>query len=238
MATDAVVLMGTRAAEIQVVGRTDGSVRPITVPEGVTKGAFFRTVGAYDALFRANGSLPDAADVRRLLPDMKKSTISTVLATEEFAEAMKLRGVGFAAERGLDPQQAAVLNMLENFSDTRNLTNRLKDVGVSRPQFNGWLNDPLFRDLYEKRIEHHLKDAHLMALSTIMTNAENGSQQAAEKLLEINGRYAPQNAELQNARAVVQALVEAIQMHVKDPEAVQAIISQVSMAQQMSRITT
>lgn len=231
------VQMGTTASEIQVVGRADGAVRPIAVPEGVTKGVFHRVVAAYDALFRSTGTLPDAAAVRKLLPTTKKGAISKVLATEEFAAAMKLRGVGFVAEQGLSPQQSATLNMLENFGDSRTLSTKLKDVGVSRTQFNAWLKDPLFRDLYERRIESHFKDAHLMALSTIISNAEGGDQRAAEKVLEINGRYAPQNAELQNARAVVQQLVEAIQRHVKDEEIVRAIIDDVSLAQQVSRIT-
>lgn len=237
MASDEVVQLGTHAASIQVVGRADGAVRPIAVPEGVTKGVFYKVVGAYDALFRASGTLPDVKDVRRLLTTVDTKAISRVLTTEEFAEAMKLRGIGFISDQGLSPQQAAVLNVLENFSDTRPLTAKLKEAGVSRAQFNGWLKDPLFRDLYEKRIETHLKDAHLAALTTIMSNAENGDQRAAEKILEINGRYSPQNAELQNARAVVQALVEAIQRHVKDDDVVQAIISEVSLAQQVSRIS-
>lgn len=238
MASDEVVLMGTHAAEIQVVGRADGAVRPIAVPEGVTKGTFFRVVAAYDVAFRAAGVLPEVGDVRKLLPQMKKSTISAVLATQEFAEAMELRGVGFTATKGLSPQQAAVLNVLENFSDTRSLTAKLKDAGVSRTQFNGWLRDPLFHELYEKRIESHLRGAHLPALSTLMQAAENGDTAAAMRVLEINGRYNTQNAELQNARAVVQSMVEAIQRHVKDPEVLQAIISDVSLAQQVSRISS
>lgn len=238
MASDEVVLMGANAAEIRVVGRADNSVRPIAVPENVTKGVFYKVVSAYDALFRARGSLPEVAEVKRLLPSVQTSSISAVLLTEEFAEAMKLRGVGFTTQSGLSIQQSAVLNVLENFSDGRTLTAKLKETGVSRTQFNGWLRDPLFRDFYENRVENHLKDAHLTALTTIISNAENGDQRAAEKVLEINGRYAPQNAELQSARAVVQALVEAIQRHVQDKDVVEAIIKEVSLAQQMSRITT
>lgn len=236
-AVEQMVRLGTRADEIQVVGRADGAVRPIAVPRGVTRGAFYRVVSAYDAAWRALGSRPEVKDVQKLVPQLTKKSVTAVLATDEFAEAMELRGIGFAAEQGLSPQQAAVLNVLENFSDTRALTTKLKDAGVSRPQFNAWLKDPLFRDLYEKRIESHLRDAHLSALGTIMSAAENGDVKAAEKVLEINGRYSPANAELQNARAVVQALVEAIQRHVDDPETVRAIISEVSMAQQVSRIT-
>lgn len=237
MTSSDVVLMGTHAAEIQVVGRADQSVRPIAVPEGVTKGLFYKVVAAYDSLFRAGGVRPDVRDVVRLIPNTKRGAVSKVLLTAEFAEAMSLRGIGFIETDGLAPQQSAVLNILEDFSDARSLTAKLKSAGVSRTQFNGWLKDPLFRDLYEKRIESQLRDAHLPALSTLMTASENGDAKAAEKILEINGRYSTQNAELQNARAVVQSLVEAIQKHVTDPETVQKIIAEVSLAQQVSRIT-
>ena len=231
------VRIGTRADEIEVVGRADGAVRPIAVPEGVTKGAFFRVVAAYDALFRAAGARPEVSEIRKLVPQLTKKAIGQVIVTDSFVEAMEARGIGFVAEEGLSPQQAAVLNVLEDFSDTRSLTSKLKSAGVSRAQYNAWLKDPLFHDLYEKRVESHLKDSHLAALGTIMSAAENGDVKAAEKVLEINGRYSPQNAELQNARAVVQSLVEAIQRHVSDPETVQAIISDVTMAQQVSRLT-
>lgn len=230
------VFVGMHADEIRVVGRTDGAVRPISVPEGVTKGLFFRIVSTYDTLFRAKGVRPDVPQVMKAANASRK-VVSKVISTEEFAEAMKLRGIGFIAENGLSPQQSAVLNVLEDFSDGRTLSAKLKSAGVQRVQFNAWLKDPLFRDLYEQRVESHLRDAHLSALGTIMSAAENGDVKAAEKVLEINGRYNPQNVELQNARAVVQALVEAIQRHVTDPEVVQAIIAEVSLAQQVSRIT-
>lgn len=235
-AVEQTVRPGSRASEIQVVGRTDGAVRPIAVPQGVTKGMFFLVVATYDAAFRSKGSLPTVNDVLKMQPNLKKSIISTVIATEEFAEAMELRGVGFSATDGLSPQQLAVLNVLENFSDGRSLTAKLKDAGVTRTQFNGWLKDPLFRQLYEHRVESHLKDAHLPALTTLMSAAENGDTRAAEKILEINGRYNPQNAELQNARVVVQALVEALQKYAP-ADVVEKVIAEVSMAQQVARIT-
>lgn len=237
MATDEVVLVGTHATEIQVVGRADGAVRPIAVPDGVTKGVFYRVVAAYDAQFRATGKIPELADVKRLLPTTNSKAVSAVLKTEEFAEALKLRGISFIPADGLSPQQSAVLNILENFSDGRSITAKLKDAGVSRTQFNGWLKDPLFYKLYDDRVESHLRTAHLPALSTIMAAAENGDVKAAERILEINGRYNPQNAELQNARVVVSAIVDAIQKHVPDPEVQRKIFDEVNMARQVAKLT-
>lgn len=230
------VAMGESPSDIKVVGRTDGAVRPIAVPEGVTKILFFQVVSAFDVAFRQGGTKPTIEEVSKLLPQVPKKRLKAVAASEEFATAMSARGIGFVAEDGLSPQQAAVLNVLENFSDTRALTSKLKDAGVSRPQFNAWLKDPIFYRFYESRIENHLRTAHLTALGTIISNAENGDQRAAEKVLEIGGRYNPQAVELQSARAVVSSMVEAIQRHVKDPEVVKAIIADVSLAQQVARI--
>ena len=237
MVTDELVALGDNVSEIKVVGRTSGEVRPIAVPDGMTQGTFYRVVAAFDAAFRQLGTKPSIAQVKMLLPKMSEATIRSAIATESFAEAMRLRGIGFVSEDGLSPQQSATLNILEDFSDTRKLTVKLRAVGVTRTQFNGWLKDPIFRQLYEDRIEGHLRDAHLGALSTIMTNSENGDQRAAEKVLEITGRYNPQLLELQHARAVVQSLVEAMQKYIKDDEVLKAIISEVEMAQQVARIT-
>lgn len=231
------VALGDNVSEIKVVGRATGEIRPIGVPDGVTQRTFYRVVGAFDAVFRAKGAKPTVEDVVRYTPGLTTKLVKEVIATPQFVEAMRLRGVGFVQEDGLSPQQSATLNILEDFSDTRKLSAKLKAVGVTRTQFNGWLKDPVFRTLYEQRIEDHLKDAHLAALSTIMTNAESGDQKAAEKVLEITGRYNPQNVELQHARAVVTSMVEAIQRHVKDEEVIKAIVSDVEMAQQVARLT-
>lgn len=232
-----VVALGDHKSEIAVVGRMDGAVRPIAVPDGLTKQTFYQIVGAYDTLFRTKGVAPTQVEVQRLIPKIAGRAIRTALAADSFREAMRLRGVGLIETEGLSAQQSATLNILEDFSDVRTLTAKLKAVGATRTQYNAWLKDPLFRKFYESRIESHLRDSHLMALSTIISNAENGDQKAAEKLLEINGRYNPQNAELQNARAVVGAMVEALQRHVKDPEVLKKIIDDVKMAQQLAQIT-
>lgn len=235
--TDEVAIRGEHKSEIKVVGRA-GEVRPIAVPEGVTQTTFIRIVSAADVAFRVAGRKPTLAEIHRHIPKVERKTIAAVMVTEGFIESMRLRGVGLIAEDGLSPQQAAVLNMLEDFSSSKNLTEKLRLAGVSRPQFNGWLKDPAFRHLYEQRVESHLEASHLVALSTIMHNAESGDQKAAEKLLEITGRYNPQNAELANARVVVQSLVEAIQKHVPDPEIQRAIIDEVNAAQKLASLTT
>jgi hypothetical protein len=236
MSNKEMVTLGGNANEIQVVGRTDGSVRPIAVPDGVTKGTFYRAVAAYDAAFRTKGAQPEVDDVMLLAPRMTKKQLASVMGTESFKQAMLLRGIGSIQNDGLTIQQAAVLNILEDFSDPRTLSAKLKSAGVPRAAYNAWLKDPIFARMYEQRIESHLRQAHLSALSTIMTIAENGDLRAAEKVLEINGRYNPQAVELQNARAVVQSLVESMQRHIKDPAVLKAIIDEVGMARQVARL--
>ena len=231
------VMLGDRRSEIKVVGRTDGAVRPIAVPAGITQTVFYRVVAAFDAAFRVSGQKPSIAEVQKLIPKTSPFAIKQAIASPSFVEAMEARGVGWVAEDGLSPQQAATLNILEDFSDSRKLSSKLKAVGVTRVQFNGWLRDPVFRRMYEDRVEGHLRDAQITALATIMQNAENGDQKAAEKVLEIGGRYNPQAQDLQNARTIVQSLVESVQRHVKDEATIKAIIADVAMAQQMIRLT-
>ena len=62
-----------------------------------------------------------------------------------------------------------------------------------------------------EQAEHNLGDSVQMALNKLVANAEAGDQRAIEKILEISGRWNPQQQEVQNARTVVMTMMEILQ---------------------------
>jgi hypothetical protein len=90
------------------------------------------------------------------------------------------------------------------------------------------MKNPLYAESYRERTESQFKDAVPTAMNALLSNVEKGDQRAIEKVLEITGRYNPNQRELENARVVIVTLVEALQKHVKDPSVMQAILDEVN----------
>ena len=77
-----------------------------------------------------------------------------------------------------------------------------------------------------------------MALNKLVANAESGDQRAIEKILEITGRYNPQQQEIQNARTVVLTMMEVIQEELGDDKVkLRKILDRVSSKMQVLTIT-
>ena len=87
--------------------------------------------------------------------------------------------------------------------------------------------------------EQNLGDSVQVALNRLVANAEAGDQRAIEKILEISGRYNPQQQEVQNARTVVMTVMEVLQEELAgDSEVLERILSKVRGRVQVLSITS
>jgi hypothetical protein len=66
----------------------DGSTRNIATPDGYTDTAFRGTLAAFHTAYLRNGAIPSVGDVHELWPKLPKKTISGVMSTLEFREAI------------------------------------------------------------------------------------------------------------------------------------------------------
>jgi hypothetical protein len=220
-----------------VVVHQDGRVRLSPVPDDFDRATFRDILAAVDVLYRREGVFPTVEEVHKSWPKISKKTYSRAFATSEFKQALELRGISMSESHGLTAEQATALLVLTN-PDGRPLVSKLRGLGISMPKYQAWMRQPLFSETYRNRSEQNLGDAIPVALNNLISNADKGDQRAIEKLLEITGRYNPNQIEVDNARQVVLVMVEAVLKHVTDKSQRTAILAEVENAMVKGSITS
>lgn len=213
------------------VREPDGRYQPVKTPAGFTDYAFRNIVAAADTAYRQYGKLPSVTEIQQFYPKVPVATISELVITDEFKAAMKYRGVEWEIDSGLSIEQSMVIQALTNPSDRRTTQVKLKELGIPMPRYQAWLRHPLFKAVYNQRSEDMLKDAIPMALNRLVGNAEASDQRAIEKLLEISGRYDPANKQIEDVRALVVRVIEAVIRNVPDKEQRAAIMRDIEAVQ-------
>jgi hypothetical protein len=206
-----------------------GSTKHIATPDGYTDTAFRGTLAAFHTAYMRNGKRPSVDEVHELWPKLSKKTISGIVGTLEFGEALAHRGIHWDAKDGLSMEQQTVLLKLSDPFDRRGLASKLKDLGVPMPRFQAWLKQPLFSELYNQHTRNNYEEALPAIRQRLIGNAEAGDQRAIELVFAMTGEWNPNQQHLEDARTIVLKVVEAIIRHVKDAKTREAILSDVSM---------
>jgi hypothetical protein len=207
----------------------DGRFKQVKTPTGFTDIAFRNAVAATDTAYRTLGQLPTVNEVHEFWPRIPVKTYAALFLTDEFKEALRYRGVEWDAEAGLSLEQTMALLKLTDWTDRRTTSAKLKELGIPMARYQAWMQNPLFKTSYTRRTEASLGDAVPMALNKLMGNAELGDQRAIEKILEITGRWNPAATQVEDARQVVMAVVEAVIRRVGDAQTRQDILADVAL---------
>jgi hypothetical protein len=207
-----------------------GKFKQIATPDGFTDVAFRNAVSAFDTAYRVNGVVPSVDDMAMLLPNVPKKTLSKVVLTPEFKEALAYRGLSFDPEKdGLSMEQQTTLLKLSDPFDKRALSTKLKELGVPMPRFQAWLKQPLFFEVYNKYSQNAYREALPALRNRLISNAEAGDHKAIELVFAITNEWNPAQQSLEDARVIIMKIVEAITTHVKDPETRKAILTDISL---------
>ena len=207
-----------------------GAFRPVPTPEGITPEQFRNAVAACYTFYRRTGKLPSVTELHASWPAIPTRTFSAIAASDEWKQALEYRGIAWDEKAGLSLEQRSVIIKLADVSDRRGLGVKLKELGVPMARYQAWLKHPLFREQVNAAAEQVLEEAIAPSLTAFATAAANGDLNAARFVLEVTGRWNPNQQSLEDARVVVNSLVEAIILHVKDPEVRESIMSDVALA--------
>jgi hypothetical protein len=85
------------------------------------------------------------------------------------------------------------------------------------------MKDPKFKEYYMTVAENHFRDALPAAQEGLLRAIDKGSVEGIKYYIELTGRHTSDSAGMQNLKTVIAKLIESIQMHVKDPVALEAI---------------
>lgn len=211
------------------VADPSGKFKQIDTPAGFTDLAFRNIVSAFDTAFRINGALPSVDEIHLLWPKIPKSTISKIMLTGEFRQALAYRGVEWDPENGLSMEQQTALLKLSDPYDKRALSTKLKELGVPMPRFQAWLKQPLFFQIYNQHSQNAYREALPALRNRLISNAEAGDHKAIELVFAITNEWNPAQQSLEDARVIIMKIVEAITTHVKDPDVRKAILTDISL---------
>lgn len=193
----------------------------LRIPKGHSERVFRNVISAaYTAWVGNRGSLPSVDDVHRYYPEVAKRKISAILATDEFAEAIRNRGIPWNNgnyRAGLTATQQFAISIITNPTDKRSLKNKLASAGVTYPQYRAWLKDPLFsrylNSLTEGMLVDHVGDLH----TALMNRALNGDLAAIKYVYELNGRFDPASRQMADVSVLVEKIIEIVMRNVSDP---------------------
>lgn len=229
----------TRAIEVGEFGGleiiTDGRVQSSPVPARMDPMEFRHIVAAIDMLYRRNGVIPTVEEVRQTWK-FKKTSVERAWGCKELVQALSLRGISWEPTSALSMEQMNAISLLLNPGDARSRQAKLESIGVTMTQYRAWMRNPMFKQQVDIQAEHNLGDAIPVALDSLVRNAENGDNNAIMKVLEITGRYNPQQQELQNARQVLTVFIEAMEKYV-EPSVLRSVMDEVQQKTRVLAIT-
>lgn len=155
--------------------------------------------------------------------------LAELVVTPKFKDALEARGIPVGTPVGITAEQAYALSVMTDQSLDLDPFQRLKKLGVTWQQWQGWLKQPAFARIYGKTSEDLLKSSVPAALTALANKAQAGNNDAIKYLLAITGYYDP-SARSQNAEyeRVISAMMDAIEKYVDDPEALRKISQAVS----------
>ena len=211
----------------ELVIKKDGRVQRSPVPDGFSPAMFRHIIAAVDLLYRRNGAVPSIDDTLSSWEGFDRSTLAKAFATDEFKSALKLRGIEYDMKQGLTAEQLYAIQLLQDPSDRRSVKARLEPVGISIGKYRAWMRNPLFAKAMNEQSEQNLGDGVNVAMNRLIAAADAGEPWAINKLLEISGRWNPQQQEQQNARTVVLMLMEVLQAKITDKELLREILDEV-----------
>lgn len=210
---------------IRVRNTKGHKINRVSTPRGFTDLMFRNVVAAADTAYRLNGKLPDVNDISTIYRGAKPKVIAAILMTDEFREALSYRGVEWEIDSGLSMEQQMAITKLTDYTDRRSTSVQLKELGIPFARYQAWQKQPLFAQVMNKAVEDNVRNSNSMVLSRLMGNAEASDPRALELMLKITGRWNPDAQSVEDARAVVLAMVEAVMIEVKDPKDREAVLS-------------
>jgi hypothetical protein len=201
--------------------------RLVRTPPGFGVIAFRNAVATAHTLWLMNGKIPTVGEMHQHWPKIPVKTFSELVLTEEFKTALAYRGIEWSATDGLSYEQNMALLKLSDPTDRRSTGMKLRELGIPYSRYQSWMRQPQFAAARRTMSENNLRDAVPVAINKLIENMESGDQRAIEKTLEISGRYNPAQQQLEDAKVVVQRLVESVVRNVKDPAVRRVILDDV-----------
>lgn len=147
--------------------------------------------------------------------------LNQALRKESFINALERRGIDLPNKIDrtyeLSSLQVSAVAAITNFNDKRRPATKLKELGITMGQWQGWLKNPKFRKYLHTLSSLEVSDGLYVAHQGLMDAMERGQVEAIKYYMEITGRAPKDSKQEQDIRTVLTRVMEAIQITVRDP---------------------
>lgn len=158
--------------------------------------------------------------------DMNK--VVEAISNPLLQKSLDARGIPWMeVDDRLTEQQVNCINLVMNGSDQRSISMKLKALGINPGTYNGWKRQPHFLKALRDRSEKLYGESLPEIQKSIIDGAIDGDYQKQKLVMAIAGRWDDKKSvESMNIKFVMVKLLEVIQTHVRDPQALQAIAAE------------
>lgn len=163
----------------------------------------------------------------KIAKDMVLDQVKVVeaLSSPLLQKSLDARGIPWMeVDDRLTPIQVATINLILNVSDKRSTPVKLKSLGVNPSTYKGWRRQKQFMLVMREQGERLFGETMPEVHKALMDKALEGDPTSLKLYYAMAGRWDDKKSvESMNIRFVMVKLLEVIQTHVRDPEALQAI---------------
>lgn len=182
-----------------------------------------KIIARCESTWFSEGRLP-TPEVLRAEFNLTSRALNDILGDELVQKSFEARGIPIIEGRSLTPEQITAINTILNFADTRSEKKKLQDMKISPGQWNGWRQNPAFKEYLLNRSEGILGDSIPDVHLALVDRARNGDLGAIKMVYEMTGRYKADGPQM-DPKALLNKVFEIISRHVQDQNALLAISS-------------
>jgi Helix-turn-helix of insertion element transposase len=144
-----------------------------------------------------------------------ETCLEEVLAEGKYCRYLSSHGIPVDGTPTLSPKAVRWIDTLCSAGDTRPLSVKAKDSGVSMSQHNAWLKNPLFQNALTSRLESILPDERNRVHTALAREASGGNVAAIKLYLQVTGEITEgQSADKGEAASLMQGILEILETHV------------------------
>lgn len=168
------------------------------------------------------GKFPLDKDINQAL-GLNSAQIAELLSRKGVQASLDRRGIITSQGEGFTAIQLAAINAYLNLSDPRGDRTKLKDIGVSMNQWNGWWRDTKFRTYVMERANDVFTNETLANAQMAVSRKIKAGDPRILKLYFDVRRDTEQQQGISDVRQFMGEVIETIQRHIPDPDVLKSI---------------
>jgi hypothetical protein len=177
----------------------------------------FETVLAAAVAADRRGFFVEPQTVIDQAPGIDPEDVQLVWKTSKFQKSLEDRGIKTTKNPGLTLRQETFLQAYLNPLNLKPPQVLAKQMKILLPELDGWMREKSFAEAMSAKAEENLRKYIPMADQALGQLVQQGDMKAITFINQLTGRFDPNARQSLDVSALLLAMQEIIQKHVRDP---------------------